>query len=123
MSLQLGERTGNFVPLRLKAQGERTKDQCSEVQSSGLRSKGQRSEVRRQESESRRKKTGIRKEEIGRSHLKIRILAQSQGGTEFQPADILKYFEELKRGSNTEIGTKDFFEMASIANSADEISD
>ena len=31
-------------------------------------------------------------------HLKNRILAQDQGGTEFQPADILKYFEELKRG-------------------------
>ena len=39
-------------------------------------------------------------------------MAQSQGGTEFQPADILKYFEELKRGPNTEIGTKDIFEMA-----------
>jgi hypothetical protein len=48
-----------------------------------------------------------------RSHLKNRILAQGQGGTEFQPADILKYFEDLKRGPNTEIGTKDFFEMAS----------
>ena len=48
-----------------------------------------------------------------RSHLKIRILAQVQGGAEFQPEDILKYFEELKRGPNTEIGTKDFFEMAS----------
>jgi hypothetical protein len=40
-------------------------------------------------------------------------LAQGQGGVEFQPADILKYFEELKRGPNTEIETKDFFEMAS----------
>jgi hypothetical protein len=40
-------------------------------------------------------------------------LTQSQGGTELQPADILKYFEELKRGSNTEFGTKDIFEMAS----------
>ena len=48
-----------------------------------------------------------------RSHLKIRILVQVQGGIEFQPADILKYFEELKLGPNTEIGTKDFFEMAS----------
>jgi hypothetical protein len=47
------------------------------------------------------------------SHLKNRILAQGQGGTEFQPADILKYFEDLKRVPNTEIGTKDFFEMAS----------
>ena len=44
-----------------------------------------------------------------RSHLKNRILVQGQGETEFQPADILKYFEELERGLNTEIGTKDFF--------------
>jgi hypothetical protein len=44
-----------------------------------------------------------------RSRLKNRILVQVQGGTEFQSADILKYFEELKRGPNTEIGTKDFF--------------
>jgi hypothetical protein len=47
-----------------------------------------------------------------RSHLKKRILAQGQGGTEFQPAGILKYFEDLKRGLNTEIGQKDFFEIA-----------
>jgi hypothetical protein len=38
-------------------------------------------------------------------------LVQVQGGTEFQPADILEYFEELKLGANTEIGTKDSFEM------------
>ena len=37
-----------------------------------------------------------------RSHLKKRILAQGQGGTEFQPADILKYVEDLKPGPNTE---------------------
>jgi hypothetical protein len=48
-----------------------------------------------------------------RSHLKNRILVQVQGGTEFQPADILMYFEELKLGLKTEIGTKDFFEMVS----------
>ena len=48
-----------------------------------------------------------------RSHLKKRILAQGQGGTEFQPADILKYVEDLKPGPNTEIGQKDFFEIAS----------
>ena len=48
-----------------------------------------------------------------RSHLKKRILAQGQGGTEFQPAGILKYVEDLKRGLNTEIGQKDFFEIAS----------
>jgi len=49
---------------------------------------------------------------VDRSHLKHRILVQIQGGTEFQPADILKYFEELEFGSNTEIGTKGLFEMA-----------
>jgi hypothetical protein len=49
-----------------------------------------------------------------RSHLKNRILVQVQGGTKFQSADILMYFEELKLGPNTEIGTKDLFEMASI---------
>jgi len=43
-------------------------------------------------------------------------LVQVQGGTEFQSADILKYFDELKRGPNTEIGTKDFFEMVSTIN-------
>jgi hypothetical protein len=48
-----------------------------------------------------------------RSHLKNRILAQGQGRTEFQPAGILKYVEDLKRGPNTEIGEKDFFEIAS----------
>ena len=31
-----------------------------------------------------------------------------------QPAGILKYVEDLKRGPNTEIGPKDFFEIASI---------
>ena len=48
-----------------------------------------------------------------RSHLKKRILVQDQGGVEFQPAGILKYVEDLKRGANTEIGPKDFFEIAS----------
>ena len=40
-------------------------------------------------------------------------MVQGQGGTEFRPAGILKYFEELKREPNTEIGPKDFFEIAS----------
>jgi hypothetical protein len=39
---------------------------------------------------------------VDRSRIKNRILVQIQGGTEFQPADILKYFEELELGSNTE---------------------
>ena len=46
-----------------------------------------------------------------RTHLKNKILSQGQGGLEFQPAGILLYFEELKRESNTEIGTKDIFEI------------
>ena len=48
-----------------------------------------------------------------KSHLKIKILVQGQGGAEVQPSGILKYFEELKRGTHTEIGAKDFFEIAS----------
>jgi hypothetical protein len=48
-----------------------------------------------------------------RSHLKIRILVQNQGGAEFQPAGILMYVEDLKRGPNIEFGPKDFFEIAS----------
>ena len=50
---------------------------------------------------------------LTRSHLKNRILVQDQGGAEFQPADILQYFEELKRGPNAEVGPKDIFEIAS----------
>jgi hypothetical protein len=49
-----------------------------------------------------------------RSYLKNRILVQGQGGAEFHPADILKYFEELKREPNAGIGPKDIFEIASI---------
>ena len=48
-----------------------------------------------------------------RSHLKNKILVQSQGGLKFQPAGILQYSEELEQGTNTEIGTKNFFEIAS----------
>jgi len=49
-----------------------------------------------------------------RSHLKNRILVQSQGGSKFQPAGILKYVEDLKRGSNAGFGPKDIFEITSI---------
>jgi hypothetical protein len=49
-----------------------------------------------------------------RSHLKNWILVQDQGGSEFQPAGILRYVEDVKRGSNAEIGPKDFIEIASI---------
>ena len=54
-------------------------------------------------------------EETTISHLKKKILVQYRGGTEFQPAGILQYFEDLKRDANKEIGTKDFFEIASNA--------
>jgi hypothetical protein len=41
-----------------------------------------------------------------------RPAGQERGG-DVQPAGILKYSEELKRGPNKEIGPKGFFEMAS----------
>jgi len=50
---------------------------------------------------------------ITRSHLKNRILVQDRGGIEFQTAGILLYVEDLKRGTNKDIGPKDIFEMAS----------
>jgi hypothetical protein len=40
-------------------------------------------------------------------------LVQVQGGAELQPAGILQYSEQLKQGTNTEIGPKNFFEIAS----------
>ncbi len=40
-------------------------------------------------------------------------MPQGQGGASFQPTDILKYFEELKRRANVEIGPIDIFEIAS----------
>jgi hypothetical protein len=42
-----------------------------------------------------------------------RISAGQERGTKFQTAGILRYVEELKRGPNIEIETKDFFEIAS----------
>jgi hypothetical protein len=48
-----------------------------------------------------------------RSHLKNRILVQNRDGAEFQTAGSLQYFEDLKRGTNKEIGPKDIFEIAS----------
>jgi len=48
-----------------------------------------------------------------RSHLKKRMLVQDRGGAEFQTAGILEYVEDLKRGTNKDIGPKDIFEMAS----------
>ncbi len=49
-----------------------------------------------------------------RSYFKKRILVQDRGGREFQAGGILQYFEELKLPPNKEIGSKNFFEMASI---------
>jgi hypothetical protein len=46
------------------------------------------------------------------SHLKKGILVQDQGGSGFQTGDILAYVEDLKPGSNKDIGPKGFFEMA-----------
>ncbi len=55
-----------------------------------------------------------------RSPLKKRILAQSQGGTEFQLAGILKSMSRTLNEGPTQrlvrlrwVGTKDFFEIAS----------
>jgi len=50
---------------------------------------------------------------IIRSHLKKWILVQVRGGAEFKTAGILTYFEDFKRGTNKEVGPKDFFEIAS----------
>jgi hypothetical protein len=44
-----------------------------------------------------------------RSHLKNRILVQSQGRLEFQPAGILMYFEELKLKLNAGFGAINIF--------------
>jgi len=40
-------------------------------------------------------------------------LVQVRGGVEFKTAGILTYFEDFKRGTNKEIGKKEFFEIAS----------
>jgi len=50
---------------------------------------------------------------MNRRHLKNKILVQYRGGAEFQTGGILLYFEDLKRGSNKEIGAKDIFEVSS----------
>jgi hypothetical protein len=49
-----------------------------------------------------------------RSRLKNRILVQDRGGAEFHTGGILLYVEDLKRGTNKDIGPKDIFEMASV---------
>jgi hypothetical protein len=40
-------------------------------------------------------------------------LAQDRGGAEFQTAGNLLVVEDLKQGTNKDIGPKDIFEMAS----------
>ena len=47
-----------------------------------------------------------------RAISKKRILVQDQGESGFQTAGIRLYVEDLEPGSNTEIGPKDFFEIA-----------
>ena len=42
------------------------------------------------------------------TYLKKQTLVQYQGETEFQPAGILRYVEDLKRGLNAVIGQKTF---------------
>ena len=44
-------------------------------------------------------------------YLKNRSLVQDQGGLQSQRRGLILYFEELKRGPNTEIGPKNIFEM------------
>jgi hypothetical protein len=50
---------------------------------------------------------------LSRTYLKNRILVQDRGGAELQTAGILLYVEDLKRGTNKDIGPKDIFEMGS----------
>ena len=40
-------------------------------------------------------------------------MVQDRGGAELQTGGILLYVEDLKRGTNKDIGPKDIFEMAS----------
>jgi hypothetical protein len=40
-------------------------------------------------------------------------LVQDCGGAEFETGGILLYVEDLKRGTNKDIGPKDIFEMGS----------
>ena len=50
---------------------------------------------------------------FSRTYLKYRILVQDRGGSKFQTGGILLYVEDLKRGSNKEVGPKDIFEIDS----------
>jgi hypothetical protein len=48
-----------------------------------------------------------------RSHLKNRILVPDRGGAEFKTAGNPRVVEDLKRGTNKDMGPKDIFEIAS----------
>ena len=48
---------------------------------------------------------------LNRTRLKNRILVQDRGGVEFQTGGILLYVEDLKLGTNKDIGPKDIFVM------------
>jgi len=50
---------------------------------------------------------------LGFSFEISRLKAGQERETEDQPAGILKYVEDLRRGLNADIERKDFFEMAS----------
>jgi hypothetical protein len=43
-----------------------------------------------------------------------RLRRDTRGGAEFQTGGILLYVEDLKQGTNKDIGPKDIFEMGSI---------
>ena len=57
---------------------------------------------------------------IHRGYLKNRISVQNRGGAVFQTGGILQYFEDLKQGTNKELGPKDIFEIASLSIAAPE---
>jgi hypothetical protein len=42
-------------------------------------------------------------------------LVQDRGGAEFKTEGILLYVEDLKRGTNKDIGPKDIFEMVLVS--------
>jgi len=45
---------------------------------------------------------------------KKRFWFKIAAGPRFKPEEYCEYFEDLKRGTNKDIGAKDFFEIASI---------
>jgi hypothetical protein len=48
-------------------------------------------------------------------------LVQDRGGAEFQTGGILLYVEDLKLGTNKDIGTKDIFEMVIVSCNTDSL--